>query len=71
MIIGRDLLNKIGLTLDFSTESVTWEEASVPIKSPTAKAIESLHIYGPTGVDDMVGCIAGDTNKKILESKYS
>ena len=32
MIIGRDLLNKMGLTLDFSTPTVSWEESSVPMK---------------------------------------
>ena len=60
MILGRDLLNKLGLTLDFSTATVAWEEASVPMKSTTATAIESLHIDDPTGINDMVGRIAGD-----------
>ena len=32
MIMGRDLLNQLGLTIDFSTTTVTWEEASVPMK---------------------------------------
>ena len=69
MIIGRDLLNDMGLTLDFSTETVSWEEASVPMKNPMAKTIESLHIDDPIGIDDMVGRIAGDTYKKILRAK--
>ena len=71
MIIGIDLLNKIGLTLDLSTATVTWEEASVPMKSTTAKALESLHIEDPKGVDNMVGHIVGDTYKKILQAKYT
>ena len=70
MIIGRDLLNKIGLTLDFATETVSWEEASIPMKCPTATAIESLHIEDPPDIDDMVGRIAGDNYKKILRAKY-
>ena len=71
MIIGRDLLNKMGLIFGFSTETLSWEEASIPMKSLTANAIESLHIDNPTGVNDMVGRISGDNYKKILEAKYS
>ena len=70
MILGRDLLNQLGLTLDFSTATVTWEEASVPMKETTATAMESLHIDYPKGIDNMVGRIAGDDYKKILEAKY-
>ena len=70
MIFGRDLLNKLGLTLDFSTATVAWEEASVPMKSTTATAIESLHIDDPIGVNDMVGRIDDDACKKILNAKY-
>ena len=71
MILGRDLLKKLELTLDFSTETVTSEEASIPMKSPSAQAIESLYIDDPTGVDEMVRRIAGNTYKKILKAKYS
>ena len=70
IIMGRDLLNKLDLVLDFSTATVAWEEASIPMKETTATAIESLHIDDPTGVDDMVGRIAGDEYKKIKEAKY-
>ena len=39
------------------------------MKETTATAIESLHIDDPTGVDEMVGGIAGDEYKKIIEAK--
>ena len=70
MILGRDLLNKLGLTLDFSTATFAWEEASVPMKSTTATAIESLHIKDPTSVNDMLGRITDYAYKKILGDKY-
>ena len=41
------------------------------MKYPTATMIESLNIEDPIGVDDMVGRIAGDNYKKILQAKYS
>ena len=70
MILGRDLLNKLGLTIDLSTETVAWEEAIIPMKRTTSTTIDSLNIDNPTGVDDMVGRIAGEEYKKILKAKY-
>ena len=70
MLMGRDLLNKLGLTLYFSTATIAWEEASIPMRKNTASAIESLHIDDPTCVDHMVGRIAGDEYQKLLEAKY-
>ena len=70
MIIGGDLLNEMGLTLDFSTETITWNDASVPMKEPMATPIESFHIDEPKVIDNMVGRIAGDRCKKILKTKY-
>ena len=46
-----------------------WEEASIPMTSTTATAIDSLHINDPKGINDMVGCIAGDAYKKIVRAK--
>ena len=71
IVLGRKLLNKMNLTLDFSTATVMWEEASVHMKSTTAEVIESLFINDPMGVNDMVGHIAGDVYKKILRAKYN
>jgi hypothetical protein len=33
MIIGRDLMNSIGLDLNFSDNTMTWDNASVPMRS--------------------------------------
>ena len=59
------LLKKMGMTLDFSTETITWNKASVPMKSTTATVIESLNIDDPKGVDDIVVHIPGDIIPKV------
>jgi hypothetical protein len=33
MIIGRDFMNSIGLDLKFSNNTMTWDNASVPMRS--------------------------------------
>eukprot|EP00957_Ditylum_brightwellii_P177068 13488747-Ditylum_brightwellii.AAC.1 len=40
------------------------------MKTTSAQPAESFHIKDPEGVNDMVGQIAGDTYKTILEAKY-
>eukprot|EP00957_Ditylum_brightwellii_P010179 769086-Ditylum_brightwellii.AAC.1 len=40
------------------------------MKAASAQPAESFHIEDPEGVDDMVGRIAGDRYKTILEAKY-
>eukprot|EP00957_Ditylum_brightwellii_P023580 1779725-Ditylum_brightwellii.AAC.1 len=40
------------------------------MKTASARPIESFHIEDLEGVDDMVGRIAGDRYKTILETKY-
>eukprot|EP00957_Ditylum_brightwellii_P175787 13385637-Ditylum_brightwellii.AAC.1 len=40
------------------------------MKVASVRPAESFHIKDPEGVDDMVGRIAGDRYKTILEAKY-
>eukprot|EP00957_Ditylum_brightwellii_P122922 9371927-Ditylum_brightwellii.AAC.1 len=40
------------------------------MKTTSVQPAESFHIKDPEGVDDMVGQIAGDRYKTILEAKY-
>eukprot|EP00957_Ditylum_brightwellii_P157787 12009402-Ditylum_brightwellii.AAC.1 len=40
------------------------------MKAASAQSAESFHIEDPKGIDDMVGGIAGDRYKTILEVKY-
>ena len=36
MIMGRDLLTELGIVLDFSTQQIIWDGATVPMRSPHA-----------------------------------
>eukprot|EP00957_Ditylum_brightwellii_P180549 13753172-Ditylum_brightwellii.AAC.1 len=60
MIIGRDLLKSLGLVLDHATETITWNAASIPMKTTSAQPTESFQIEDPPGINDMVGQISGD-----------
>jgi hypothetical protein len=65
MIIGRDALQFLGINIQFSTQEVVWDHASMPFKDFDAKAMDSYHIEDPDG-------ILQDTDrlKKILDAKY-
>eukprot|EP00957_Ditylum_brightwellii_P173720 13225940-Ditylum_brightwellii.AAC.1 len=56
--------------LDHTTETITWNDASIPMKPMPAQPAESFHIKDPPGIGDMVGQISGDRYKTILEAKY-
>eukprot|EP00957_Ditylum_brightwellii_P141130 10751701-Ditylum_brightwellii.AAC.1 len=60
MILGQDLLKSLRIILDHATETVTWNEASIPLKTTSAQPAESFHIEDLPGIDDMVGQISGD-----------
>jgi hypothetical protein len=70
MILGRDLLKDLGLIIDYSTKSIIWNDAIIPMKGSTATVTESFHIQDPAGIDEMVGRLAGDKYKTILDAKY-
>eukprot|EP00957_Ditylum_brightwellii_P007301 554668-Ditylum_brightwellii.AAC.1 len=53
MIIGRDLLKSLGLILNHATETITWNDANIPMKTTSAQPNESFHIKDPPGIDDM------------------
>ena len=65
MIIGRDLLQFLGIDVLFSSMSVEWEGASMPFKEIDASLIDSYHVSEPAAVEDRTNRV-----KKILEAKY-
>ena len=65
MIIGRDLLQFLGIDVLFSSVSVEWEGASMPFKEIDASLIDSYHVSEPAAVEDRTNRV-----KKILEAKY-
>eukprot|EP00957_Ditylum_brightwellii_P132231 10082540-Ditylum_brightwellii.AAC.1 len=60
MILGRDVLKILGIVLNHATETITWDDASIFMKTTSARPAESFHIKDPEGVDNMVGQIPGD-----------
>eukprot|EP00957_Ditylum_brightwellii_P075523 5740661-Ditylum_brightwellii.AAC.1 len=51
-------------------ETITWDDASIPMKAMSAQVSDSFHIEDPKGIHDMVWHIAGDTYKTTLQAKY-
>eukprot|EP00957_Ditylum_brightwellii_P015142 1141407-Ditylum_brightwellii.AAC.1 len=60
MILGRDVLKSVGIVFNHATETITWDDAIIPMKTTSAQPAESFHIKDPEGDDNMVGQIAGD-----------
>eukprot|EP00957_Ditylum_brightwellii_P071468 5432425-Ditylum_brightwellii.AAC.1 len=55
MVLGRDVLKSLGIVSNNATETITWDDANIPMKTMSARPAESFHIEDPEGVDDMVG----------------
>ena len=71
MIIGRDILTKLGIDLCFSNQSVIWPcmNREILANSNDAKKCTtstSLHIKYPEGI-----CDTPDRISKVFESNYS
>eukprot|EP00957_Ditylum_brightwellii_P134560 10258713-Ditylum_brightwellii.AAC.1 len=60
MILGQDLLKSLGIIPDHVTETITWNDASIPTKTTSVQPAESFHIEDPPGINNMVGQISGD-----------
>eukprot|EP00957_Ditylum_brightwellii_P026910 2034207-Ditylum_brightwellii.AAC.1 len=58
--MGQDILKSLEIILDHATESITWNNASIPMKTTSAQPAESFYIEDPPGIYDMVGRISGD-----------
>ena len=65
MIIGRDILSALGIQFDFASNSIRWEQATVPMKDSAANFAESFHLEDPEAVQD-----ASSRLKSILDAKY-
>ena len=66
MIVGRDLLQELGMNINFSTNSVEWEGATVPMKPHDANRETDLFVQDSKPVEDAV-----DRMKNILDAKYT
>eukprot|EP00957_Ditylum_brightwellii_P199257 15188867-Ditylum_brightwellii.AAC.1 len=64
MIIGRDLLNTMGLIIDVENKLTTWGKCRTNMKPAGVSVNDSYLIDNPTGVDKLVGQMARDNYKK-------
>jgi hypothetical protein len=65
MIIGRDLLEFLGIDVKFSDMTVEWGNASMPFKKYDSTVAKSYHINDPVSVEERTQRV-----KEILEAKY-
>ena len=66
MIIGRELLHKLGIDLHFSTANMHRQDVEVSIKESTCAKEETFHIKEELFVSEKTDQIA-----KILNAKYA
>ena len=65
MILGRDLLEFLGIDIRFSDQTVEWGHTSMPFKETDAQPHDSYYI-----AEDASLAEASDRLKKILDAKY-
>jgi hypothetical protein len=67
MIIGRDLLQELGIVLNFNEQSIMWDYATVPMMNYRSDNTDSLDNFD---TDSRPVAEATDRMKRILEAKY-
>jgi len=65
MILGRDLLQDLGILLNFKDQTITWEEVSIPMRDPNTLMEENFVIH-----ESEILYEATERTKRILEAKY-
>ena len=65
MIIGRDILEFLGINLRFSDHTVEWGHVTIPFKDADASEIDAYYIAEDDNLAD-----ANDRLKRILDAKY-
>ena len=55
IILGRDILSKLGIVLDFQQQIVCWEDEIVQMK-PTTCTQETTYMTGPLKYCKTTGC---------------
>jgi hypothetical protein len=72
MIVGRDLMNYIGLALKFSDSTMVWDNATVPMRSIKSLEADNLELYSAHIVSQN-DPIATDAARiqSILDVKYT
>ena len=58
LIIGRDLLHKLGVDISFSTKTMSWNNVTIDMKPPTCTRKNAFHVEEELFVLDKKECIA-------------
>jgi len=71
MIIGRDILDKLGIILDFKTNVIEWDSMRVPMRDPASlrEQEELLEAFAQTQEPENLKD-AHERVNRILDSKY-
>ena len=56
IIVGRDTLSELGIALDFSNSSITWNGSRIDIKPPNCNTTEHYFINDPSNVEEAPNC---------------
>ena len=65
VIIGRELLHKLGVDMSFSQKTMTWNNVTIDMKPPTCTKEDLFHVKEEIFVSDKT-----DRKAKILDAKY-
>ena len=65
MILGRDILEFLGIDVRFSNMTVEWGTSTMPFKESDSTPLDSYHVDDPSGIEERVNRV-----KEILEAKY-
>ena len=65
MIVGRDLLEPLGIDIKYSSKAIEWDGISIPMKGQEASRKDSYHVEDSEKVIQSTERI-----KKILDAKY-
>eukprot|EP00957_Ditylum_brightwellii_P045035 3416529-Ditylum_brightwellii.AAC.1 len=63
-------MKTLGMIIDFENKIITWGKYHTNIKPASVSVNDLYSIDDPRGIDKLIGRMAGDNYKKILEAKY-
>ena len=67
MIIGRDLLEELGINLKFNTGTIEWDEAQLPMRDP---GVTQEQMFLADDAEGKLAVQASERLKAILDAKY-
>ena len=65
MILGRDVLQGLGIKFDFSNLTIEWDEVVVPMRDTNSTEDEAFYVHEPEAITS-----ATEHIKTILDAKY-